>query len=819
MTARELTADQLYRPCNPITLDDPTNGHPGAEPFIAHERAMDAVRFGSGMRHDGYNIFALGPSGTGKFSMIRRYLLERALHEPAPDDWCYVNDFSEPTRPRTLRLPAGTGPILRDDVRRAIDELRAAIPSAFDSDRYRAARAGILEEIKGRQAAQLAEIERHAAEHDIGMLHSPGGIAFTALVDGEELSQERFETLPKEEQARITGALETVHREMHEMMMQIPAWEREGREKIRALDATTTVGAVGTLLDELRARYATHPGVVAYLDDVQADVIENAAEFRAPRETPLAPLIEAAQGRSAADAFFRRYSVNALVTSSAEGGAPVVVEDLPTLQNIVGGIEHLSHMGSLVTDFSLIRSGALHRANGGYLLLDAQKVLTQPFSWEALKRALRARAIRPESGSEMLGIVSTTSLHPEPIELDVKVVLVGEAEIYYLLCRLDREFGELFKVAADFDDQVERTPEAELRFAWYISSEAGREQLLPFDAGATARAIEQLVRASGSADHLSTHLVTLGNLLRESDYRAREATHDRVRREDVERAIAEERRRASRLQERVIEEIGRGTLLIETSGTAVGQVNGLSVIELNGHAFARPSRITASVRLGQGELIDIEREVELGGPIHSKGVMILGGYLGSHYAASVPLSLAARIVFEQSYGGVDGDSASSAELYALLSAIANVPLKQSLAVTGSVNQRGEVQAIGAVNDKIEGFFDLCVARGLCGQGVVIPAANVRHLMLRADVVDAVRAGSFHIHAVRTIDEGLEILTGQPAGERGLDGEYLVGTFNHRVDERLTSMAMTRLEFASLANGQGAISDDDAIAAISGTGAR
>lgn len=801
--ARELTPEQLYRFCDPGALDFSTTAElADLDATLGQQRAMDAVRFGSGMRHDGYNIFAFGPSGTGKFTMIRTFLNGRAPVETTPDDWCYVNDFSDPSRPRTLRLPAGTAPALRDDVRRAIDELRAAIPTAFDSDHYRAQRRAIVEEIKSRQEADLAAIEARASAHGIAMAQTPAGIVFSAMLDGEVVSQERFNALSKEERERISADMEGVHREMHEMLQKLPSLEREGREKTRALDEATTVGAVGTLLDELRARYASLPDVVAFLDAVRADVIENAAEFKAPRETPLAPMIEAAQGRAVVESFFRRYAINVIVTNRPGSGAPVVVEDLPTLQNIVGGIEHMSHLGSLVTDFSLIRAGALHRANGGYLLLDAQKLLTQPFAWEALKRSLRARAIRLESGSEMLGIVSTTTLHPQPVPLDVKIVLIGEASIYYLLSRYEREFGELFKVAADFDDKLDRSIDSERSYSRYIATEIRREKLLPFDRDAVARTIEHCVRAAGSADRLTTHRVTLGDLLRESDFRARETGHVVVAREDVQLAIDERRRRASRVQERVLEEIERGTLLVTTDGDAVGQINGLSVIELDGYAFARPSRITASVRLGQGELIDIEREVELGGAIHSKGVMILGGYLGSHYASGVPLSLSARIVFEQSYGGVDGDSASAAELLALLSAIANIPLRQSLAITGSVNQRGGIQAIGAVNEKIEGFFDLCHARGLHDHGVIIPASNVRDLMLRADVVAAVARGEFHVYAVATIDEALEILTGMPAGERGLEGEYLAGTANFRVDESLTSMAMSRLEFANLASGEG-----------------
>jgi lon-related putative ATP-dependent protease len=493
--------------------------------------------------------------------------------------------------------------------------------------------------------------------------------------------------------------------------------------------------------------------------------------------------------------FVRRYQVNVIVDHSGATGAPVIYEDHPTAQNLVGRIEHMAQMGALITDFNLIKAGALHRANGGYLILEARKVLLQPFAWEELKRALSSEEIRVEVLGQTLSLISTVSLEPEPIPLDVKVVLLGERLLYYTLSQLDPDFAELFKVAADFEDQMDRTSENHLLYARMIATMVRQEGLRPFDRQAVARVIEQSARIAGDAERLSTHVQSIADLLREADYWAGEAQRGVVSAADVQRAIDAQIYRSDRVRERLQEEIQRGTILIDSQGAKVGQVNGLSVITLGQFAFGRPSRITARVRLGRGEVVDIEREVALGGPIHSKGVLILSSYLGARYAMDRPLSLSASLVFEQSYSGVEGDSASSAELYALLSALADLPIKQGLAVTGSVNQYGQVQAIGGVNEKIEGFFDVCRAQGLTGeQGVLIPASNVKHLMLRPDVVAAVAAGQFRVYAVETIDQGIEVLTGVPAGERDAQGEFPAGSVNQRVEARLIALSEKRLAF-------------------------
>jgi lon-related putative ATP-dependent protease len=553
------------------------------------------------------------------------------------------------------------------------------------------------------------------------------------------------------------------------------------------------------LLAELRERFGELEAVVRFLQVVEEDVIHNASSFLA-RESEQAQQPSSPSPVAATQAldrpFLRRYGVNLLVDHGDDQGAPVIYEPNPTYNNLIGRVEHLSQMGALVTDFQLIRAGALHRADGGYLILDALKVLTTPFAWDALKRALLSRQIKLEPLGEALSLVTTYSLEPEPDPLEVKVVLLGPPILYYLLSYHDPDFPKLFKVAADFDDRMDRGATEEAVYARQVAGLVADEELRPFDRGAVARAIEDGSRHLGDARKLSLDLRRLRDLLREADHWAGWEGREVVTAEDVQRAIDEHTFRSDRLRERIYEGIHRGTLLIDTDGAHVGRINGLAVLQLGDFHFGRPSRITARVRMGKGEVVDIEREVELSGPFHSKGVMILAGFLGAHYARDHPLALKATVVFEQSYGGVDGDSASSTELYALLSAIAEVPIRQSLAVTGSINQQGEIQAIGGVNEKIEGFFDVCRARGLTGeQGVLIPASNVEHLMLRHDVVAAVAEGRFHVYPVRRVEEGIELLTGLPAGERDDSGDFPEGSFNRRVEERLIELAHAARAFS------------------------
>jgi lon-related putative ATP-dependent protease len=792
-----LKPEALYRRCDPGQFKfETTAALDDLEGIIGQARAVEAVEFGTAIRREGYNLFSLGPSGTGKFKIVRAYLTQKAATEPIPSDWCYVNSFDDPQKPRALRLPPGQGMGLRQDMERLVEELRSTIPAAFESEDYRTRKQVIEEEVKEHHEKAFDALRRQAQEKGIALVRTPGGLVFAPMQKGEVMSPEDFQRLAEADRERIDKEITALQQQLQASLRQAPQWERSGREKLKALNREVAIFAVGHLIEELRKKYTAIPPVVEFLNVVQQDVIENVEAFLNPPESPLSALAGVPQSQSPKNLpFFRRYLVNVVVDHSENKGAPVVYEDNPTYQNLVGQVEYMAQMGALSTDFGLIRPGALHQANGGYLMLDAARVLSQPYAWEGLKRALRSSEIRIESLGQALSLISTASLEPEPIPLNVKVILLGERMLYYLLSQHDSEFNELFKVAVDFEEQVDRSPANDLLYAKLIGRLARQEKLLPFDRGGVARVIEDSARFTGDAEKLSLHNRTLSDLLREADYWARKAGGNVVAAGDVQRAIDAQVRRASRVRERFREEILRGTLLIDTEGAKVGQVNGLSVVQPGRFAFGHPSRITARVRLGRGEVVDIEREVELSGPIHSKGVLILSAFLGARYSSDRPLSLSASLVFEQSYSGVEGDSASSAELYALLSALAETPIKQSLAVTGSVNQRGEVQAIGGVNEKIEGFFDLCQARGLTGeQGVLIPASNVKHLMLRRDVVEAVEAGKFHVYPVETIDQGIALLTGLEAGERDLEGNFPEGSVNHRVEDRLIALAEKRRAF-------------------------
>lgn len=799
---KPLPADALCRRCDPNDFDFETTAElEELKHMVGQQRAVEAIRFGAGMDVDGFNLFVLGPPGTGRHSFIRQFLAQRASNRPPAPDWCYVNNFQQPQKPKALELPAGRGRELRDDVSRLLGEVHTAVPAAFESEDYRTRRQAIEDEFKEEQSQTFEEIQKHARERDIQIIQTPTGIAFAPVRRGEVLSPDDFEKLSEDERHRVQKDIEDVSKEFRDAMQETPKRVRKAHEKVRELDREFAVYAVGSLIDDLIQRYEDLPKVVDYLESMQADIIDNIDQFRTPPEQQqqqqLVQRMAAMPGGGGdTSAIERRYSVNLLVDNSEAEGAPVVFEDHPAYTYLVGRIEHLSQMGALLTDFTLIRPGALHRANGGYLVLDVRKVLMEPFAWEALKQTLKSRRIRIESLGQAYSLVSTVSLEPEPVPLQVKVVLIGERLLYYLLQALDPEFSELFKVGADFDDQMERTPENHRLLAQLLGTIASRENLKALHRDAVARVVEESARYAGDSQRLSTQVRQAADIVREASYWASQNGNDVVRAGDVQRAIDSRIRRASRIRERMQEEIQRGTILIDTEGARIGQINGLAIAQIGDFAFARPSRITARLSLGAGKVIDIEREVELGGPLHSKGVLILSGFLASHYVADRPLSLAATLVFEQSYGGIEGDSASSAELYALLSALAEVPIKQSFAVTGSVNQYGEVQAIGAVNEKIEGFFETCEARGLTGgQGVLIPVSNVQHLMLRQNVIDAVESGRFQIYPVRTIDQGMEILTGLPAGERDERGEFPDGTLNHRIRARLIEFAEKRQAFA------------------------
>jgi lon-related putative ATP-dependent protease len=794
---RPLPPALIYRPCDPAELpfEQAAELEDLLEP-IGQDRAVEAMQFAVAMRPKGYNVYALGASGTGKHTLVRDLLRRKAESAPTPPDWCYVHNFADPQKPRRLQLPPGRSNGLRDAMKRLVEELRAALPAAFERDDYRARRDVIDQKFKQRNEQAFGELQRRAEPKGITMLRTPMGLGLAPRRDGKVLTPEMFEALPEAERERIQRDLEEVQGELEAVMQKVPQWEREHREAVRELNRNTTGAAIALMMDELRAGYCDVPDVVQHLDAVEQDIKENADDFLTPAQPPQGMPIPAPVEEAVSETRFRRYQVNVIVDNGGRHGAPVIYEDNPTHQTLVGRVEYIARFGSLVTDFNLLTPGALHRANGGYLMLDAQRLLSGNYGWASLKRALNAGEIRIETLEQLLSLASTVSLQPEPIPLDVKIVLLGPPLLYYLLSGADDDFKELFKIAADFDDRVERTPQTTLLYARFIAGVVRREKLLPFDRGAVARVIERAARLAGDADRLSAGLRETVDLLQEASQLAAGAGKTTVTAAEVQTAIEAQFRRGDRIYRRLQEEIGRKTIRIETDGEQIGQVNGLSVMTLGGLSFGNPTRITARIRLGRGEVVDIEREVELGGPLHSKGVLILNGFVGGRFGGTRPLSLNASLVFEQSYGGVDGDSASAAELFALLSALAEVPISQSFAVTGSVDQLGRIQAIGGVNEKIEGFFDACRVTGFTGrQGVIIPMSNVKHLMLRQDVVTAAAEERFRIVPIETVDQGIALLTGLAAGEPDAEGNYPAGTVNHRIAARLDAFAARAAELA------------------------
>lgn len=801
---KPLEPDKLSHDCDVSQFSFTTTAElEHSSDIIGQPRAVEAIRFGFEIQHEGYNLFALGPNGIGKHTLVNQFLDQKAPVEPTPDDWCYVNNFEQPHKPRALRLPAGQGAGLRQDMAQLVDDLFTVIPAALNSEEYNAQKSIIVNEQREREARAFEELEAKAKANQIRIVSTPSGFAFAPLQEGEVMSPKEFADLPPVEQDAIENKIVELQQALQQIIRQIPEWHREIQGKLKQLQEETAVDIVTPLFDELRRKYESLPDIVAYLDAAQQDIVTNVAAFLESDEETPAPVVGIASSGRLRKGFVTRYQVNVLVDHSETTGAPVVFEDQPTYQNLVGRVEHVSQMGTLLTDFTLIKAGVLHQANGGYLILDARKLLTQPYAWEALKRTLRAHEVSIESLGQLIGLVSTVSLEPQPIPLQVKVILTGERLLYYLLNQFDPDFRELFKVAADFENEMARDEANNLAYAHLIANLAQKEQLRHCDRQAVARVIEHSSRLAGDAAKLTTHMQSISDLLREADYWAGKNGHDVIQRSDVQQALDAQVQRSSRIRDRLQETILRDTIMIDTAGAMAGQINGLSVIMLDSYAFGRANRITAQYRLGKGEVVDIERQVEMGGPIHSKGVLILSGYLGARYARERPLSLSATLVFEQSYSGVEGDSASSAELYALLSTLADAPLKQSLAVTGSVNQHGQVQAIGGVNEKVEGFFDLCQARGLTGdQGVLIPQANVKHLMLRDDVVQAAAAGQFYIYPVETIDQGIELLTGIEAGEADDTGVYPPDSINGRVVACLTSLSEKARDFAAPRPGNG-----------------
>ena len=783
----KVPADSLRRACETLQLA-PGDGedHAGDTPLLGQQRAIEALRFGIDIERPGYNVFVLGPLGSRRHGLVNELVAERAADMGAPDDWCYVNNFADPERPRALSFPAGRGKAFRDDMHDLIEDMRVAIPAAFESDDYRNQLRAIEEETEQAVEEQWKSLEAEAAREGIGVLQTPTGYVLAPVRDDKVIGDKEFKKLPEDEQEAIQEQIKRLSESLQARIEEMPKLRKQHREKVKALDQGVTAHAVSVLLSELRERYRDLEKVIAYLDEAEQNIIDNAQDFRQPESSPM-PFL----GRDSSR-LFGQFEVNLLSHNGAKGGAPVVYEPNPNYPNIIGRIEHRAEMGALVTDFRMIRSGALLQANGGFLVLDIYRVLSRPFVWDALKQALLSENLRIETPGESYGFVSTTSLKPEPIPLDLKVILIGERWLYYLLSMYDHEFDELFSVAADLDDEIERSEENVGHYSRLVADRARTADLLPLAESGVRQVIEQAARHAEDSERLSMHIRSLDHLLIQADHWARQRGAATIEGEDVTRAIDKRDYRMGRSKSRVLDAIKRDVLLVDTAGEQVGQVNGLSVVQLGDFRYGHPVRITATTRMGTGEVVDIEREVKLGGAIHSKGVLILSSALTSRYAREFPLSLHASIVFEQSYGGVEGDSASVGELCALVSSLSGVPIRQNIAVTGSINQLGRVQVIGGVNEKIEGFFDVCKSRGLDGtHAVVIPRDNVKHLMLRQDVVEAVHDGNFTVYGVQHLDEAITLLTGVEAA-----------TVNRKVEEQLVRYATLRKQFGQKEAGNG-----------------
>lgn len=767
---------------------------PPLEGLVGQERAAQAFAFGVRVRGRGYNIFMSGPTGTGKTTFARTYLKRMAAAQPVPPDICYVYNFSDPDRPRVIELPQGKGEVLARELDRLIRLLREEIPKAFAGEEYDRRRKLATEKFDADMEDAFKQLSEQAERAGFALARDSAG-QFTPipLHDGKPLPREEFERLPEELQERYVEAARALQEGLEDLQRRYREMAREARAALRRVDEETARAVVEPHLSDLAREFEGNERVQAYLAAVGADILAHLDDFRSTDE----------EGQSAAPAplprpepSFTRYKVNVVVTHRGATGAPVIFETNPTYYNLFGQITYRSVMGALVTDHTMIKAGAIHRASGGYLIVHAAPLLLNPYAWEALKRALSNRQAKIENIGEHERPVPTSTLTPEPIPIDVKVILIGHPLIYMMLYQHDEEFKKLFKVKADFATEMDRTPEAEQSYAAFIASVCADADLRPFERDAIARVIDFGARLAEHQNKLSTRFNDIVAVLNEAGAWAEVAGRERVSAADVAKALAERRFRSNLIEEKLLEMMAEGTILIDTDGAVVGQINGIAVLSLGDISFGKPSRITARAYLGRRGIINIERETRLSGSIHDKGVLILSGYLGGKFAARVPLALSASIAFEQGYEEVDGDSASSAETYALLSALSGLPLRQDIAVTGSVNQRGEIQPIGGVNEKIEGFFAVCKLRGLTGrQGVLIPYQNVVNLMLRDEVVEAVEAGMFHVWAVRTIDEGIELLTGVPAGAPDEDGVYQPDSVNGRVVATLQRMAEDLAAFA------------------------
>ena len=756
--------------------------------IIGQPRGTQAIEFGIGIQSHGYNMYVLGDMGTGRTTAIKRFLEEKTRTRPVPPDWVYVNNFGVPHQPRAISLPPGQGAAFQSAIATLLACLEEDLPKAFDTDAYREAGDTLMARFNTRQDAIFNALQMRAAQANFALVSSPSGPMIAPVAEGKVMSPEAFAELPLEQREAMLAQQEGLNDELDDALRELRLLESEMREQLTALNRQVADGAIDHHFAHWRKVYETQAEVLTYLAELRQDVLDHLDDF-----TPQEP----AEGREPVEIDLSRYEVNLLVDHSRTEGAPVVVEPNPTYHNLIGRVEYDIRFGVMTTHFTNLKAGSLHRANGGYLVINARDLLRQPAAWEALKRAIKGAEIRLQSpdmldGAQMLA----KSLDPEPIPLAVKIILLGSPDLYYALYDEDEEFGELFKVKADFDSEMPRDDQHEYEYALFIANRCREEGLLHFDRAAVEKVVEYGARLAEHQDRLSTRFGEIADLVREASYWATKKEQTLVTAEDVRHALEERIYRSNRLESRVQENIRDGLVLLATEGAVVGQVNGLSVLDMGDYAFGQPGRITARTYMGESGVINIEREVELAGPIHNKGLLTLVGYLGGKYAQNYPLSLSASLTFEQNYGGIDGDSASAAELLALISRLSGLPLKQSIAVTGSVNQRGEIQPVGGLSEKVEGFFDVCQSRGLTGeQGVLVPAANVRHLMLREGVVAAVAAGRFHLWTMTTIDDGIELLTGIPAGVQDSDGAFPEGTVHHAAQATLYRLAKELKKFS------------------------
>lgn len=782
--AKPLALNQLYKASKSTTFSfKTTRDCKPFNDFLGQERAREAVQMAVALPHDGYNIFAVGRAGLGKRTMIKRYLNEVAKKRPAPSDWCYVNNFAEPRNPIALEFPAGKGAALKKDMTTLWREVSRAVISSFESEQYFERMELLKGELSRTQQDALSGVAAEGEKKSVKLvLRTPGGYGFSPMnVQGEVMSVEDFGALTKKEQEKLKKAMAEMETKLRKVARRLNQAEQQNRDKVRQFNDEVTSRSIAPHLQVLRKNYAKHPAFLVYLDALEKDVIDNVDIILNAHENQPDVVATASTDSSIPS----RYQVNVIVSNDPSKGAPVIFEDLPTHYNLMGHVEQVTYMGTVATDFTLIRAGALHRANGGYLLLEAEQVLEQPYAWQGLKRALRSKSLRLSSLEQMLTLTGTVSLEPDGIPFNLKVVLLGDRETFYLLQQFDPELGEFFKMRADFESAMPRTLKNEMSYAHFLADFVQKEELRPLDRTAVMRMVEEASRRSEDQEKLSLNAARVGDLLREANYWAEQDAAKVIRNTHIQSALDSQDRRHDRLRRLYMEEIAKGTQLFTAEGNVVGQVNGLTVVQYADAEFGMPSRISVTAHFGHGDITDIERDVELGGAIHSKGVMILSSYLKSVFGAEHALRFAANIAFEQSYGGVDGDSASLGELCGLLSAIAKIPVRQDVAITGSMNQFGEVQPIGGVNEKIEGFYAACQLKGLKGpQSVIIPVQNDRHLMLRDDVLQAVKAKKFFIYAVERVEEAIEILLGLPAGKVNGNGEFAKNTVFGKVAERL-----------------------------------